>query len=61
MRNFILKEMIDCDETYIDSSYEEEMRELLEQLVNTPPIKIPLWIEQHKKELKELGINIKNG
>jgi hypothetical protein len=36
-----------------------QRKKLLEELINTPPIKIPLWIEQHKKQLKELGIKIK--
>ena len=37
----------------------ETFRKILQELVNTPTIKIPLWIESHKEELKELGIKIK--
>lgn len=33
-------------------------KSLLEELVNTPILKIPFWIEAHKKELKELGIEL---
>lgn len=41
------------------SSRESELEELLGEIVNTPTVKIPLWIVQNKKRLKELGIKIK--
>ena len=33
---------------------------LLERYINCPLIKKPFWLEQHKKELKELGIKVKS-
>jgi len=37
----------------------EKLKKLLEELANTPLLKIPFWIEAHKKELEELGISVK--
>ncbi len=37
----------------------EQLKKLLEELANTPILKIPFWIEAHKKELQELGVTIK--
>ena len=34
-------------------------RDLLQELVNTPVIKIPFWIIQHKEQLKSIGIELK--
>ena len=45
-----------CD----DGSIYVKSLELLKELVNTPPIKIPIWIKQHVDVLKSLGITIKN-
>lgn len=36
-----------------------EYKELLQELVNVPPIKLPLWIVQHQEQLHKLGIKIK--
>ena len=41
--------------TYVGSS----AKEVLQELVNTPVIKIPFWIIQHKQQLKDLGIVLK--
>jgi hypothetical protein len=40
------------------SPEDKRRKELLEELANTPLIKVPLWLEQHKNELKELDINL---
>ena len=33
--------------------------DLLQELINTPVLKIPFWIEQNKEKLKKVGITIK--
>lgn len=38
---------------------DRRIRELLEELANTPLLKVPFWIEAHKKELEKLGVSIK--
>lgn len=39
-----------------DSYLTNKLKKLLEDLINTPILKIPFWITQHQKELKKLGI-----
>ena len=46
------------DATTSDSSL-VEYKELLQELVNVLPIKLPLWIVQHQEQLRKLGITIK--
>lgn len=41
--------------TYVGPS----AREVLQELVNTPIIKIPFWIEQHKQQLEAIEIILK--
>jgi len=38
---------------------ETELRDLLEEIVNTPLLKIPFWIIKNKDKLKQLGIKIR--
>lgn len=44
---------------YTYDPQKEELKKLLEELANTPILKIPFWIESHKEELERLGLNIK--
>ena len=64
MKNsIILHEKVVDDWRYTwndDSAYVgPSARELLQELVNTPVIKIPFWIIQHKEQLESLGIELK--
>jgi len=38
---------------------ETELRNLLEEIVNTPLLKIPFWIIKNKDKLEQLGIKIR--
>lgn len=47
------------DSTTLNDPQKDELKKLLEELANTPLLKIPFWIEQHKKELERLGVSVK--
>lgn len=37
----------------------DKLRRFLAELVNLPLLKIPIWIQQHRKELEKLGIKVR--
>ena len=37
----------------------EKLKKIIEELVNMPPIKIPIWVHKNYDKLKALGIEIK--
>lgn len=43
---------------YLQDDQKEELKKLLQELANTPLLKIPIWIEQHKEELEKLGVKV---
>jgi len=49
----------DANNYYYYPETETELRNLLEEIVNTPLLKIPFWIIKNKDKLKQLGIKIR--
>lgn len=57
--NIILHEQTNYDGYCEIDVPSPSIRELLIELVNTPVIKIPFWILQHKQQLKSVGVELK--
>jgi len=46
--------------TYVWKDYTiSRLKKIIEELINMPPIKIPIWIYENLDLLKELGIKVK--
>jgi len=43
---------------YYTSYTSSKLKSLLQEVINLPPLKLPLWVLEHKEELEQLGIKI---